>query len=238
MERGASLLDSKARLYEYKARTRPASSYKSIIDFMPPKIVRLLDVGCGPGTLTFPLSSRAEFAVGIDVSPSALALARQRQSEQGNPNIAWVIASAEALPFAANAFDAVVSVYAVRFTNIAKTFSEMGRVLTFGGHLGVRDYLFTSKAFAFWLTYIPYMLRSLPKWARHYGVRRSLEMLVYLSTPSGIAERRKSTSLTANEFERLAANAFPSSQIDTSRAGLVLWEKPVSTNMLSEATNS
>jgi SAM-dependent methyltransferase len=58
---------------------------------------RLLDVGCGPGTVTLRLAPLFEAAVGLD--PDAEMLARaSRAAEQGIGNASWVRERAEALP--------------------------------------------------------------------------------------------------------------------------------------------
>ncbi len=62
---------------------------------------RLLDAGCGPGTLTVRLAHLFEEAVGLDPDPSMIAEARQAAQEQGIANITWVQAQAEDLPNAA-----------------------------------------------------------------------------------------------------------------------------------------
>src|SRR5688572_19332228 len=56
---------------------------------------RLLDVGCGPGTLTLPLAACFAEAVGIDPDLEMLAEAGRRQAELGIGNPRWVHARAE-----------------------------------------------------------------------------------------------------------------------------------------------
>ena len=62
---------------------------------------RLLDGGCGPGTLTLRLARLFEQTVGLDPDPAMLAEGRRVAVEQGTPNIRWVRALAEDLPEAA-----------------------------------------------------------------------------------------------------------------------------------------
>ncbi len=62
---------------------------------------RLLDVGCGPGTLTVRLTHLFEEAVGLDPDRAMIAEGRRAAQEQGIANIAWVQAQAEDLPGAA-----------------------------------------------------------------------------------------------------------------------------------------
>ena len=62
---------------------------------------RLLDAGCGPGTLTVRLAHLFEEVVGLDPDPGMLAEARRAARERGVTNIHWVQALAEDLPEAA-----------------------------------------------------------------------------------------------------------------------------------------
>lgn len=56
---------------------------------------RLLDVGCGPGTLTIPLAPLFAEAIGLDPDAEMLAQAERRARESGAPPIRWVRAFAE-----------------------------------------------------------------------------------------------------------------------------------------------
>jgi SAM-dependent methyltransferase len=59
---------------------------------------RLLDVGCGPGTLTLILAPLFQEAIGLDPDPGMLAEARRLAEERDQHNIRWVQARAEDLP--------------------------------------------------------------------------------------------------------------------------------------------
>lgn len=63
----------------------------------------ILDLGCGTGTLTDQLSSRAGSVVGIDASPEMVGRAKQRF-----PHLAFMVGDALELPFA-HRFDIVFS---------------------------------------------------------------------------------------------------------------------------------
>jgi ubiquinone/menaquinone biosynthesis C-methylase UbiE len=67
----------------------------------------VLDVACGTGVLACNMAERvgpAGSVVGVDVNKEMLAVAKRKA-----PTLEWHAARAEALPFAENSFDAVVS---------------------------------------------------------------------------------------------------------------------------------
>src|SRR5690349_21244476 len=68
--------------------------------------MRLLDVAAGPGRLTRAAADRGALAVGCDLAPAMVALARQL-----NPGIRFDEASADALPYPPGSFDAVVCAF-------------------------------------------------------------------------------------------------------------------------------
>ncbi len=93
---------------------------------------RVLELGCGTGRLL--LKARARSRVGVDVSRRMVAQA----CAQGLRAIAG---SAEALPFADDTFDAVLSGNgAFVYIDYSKCFPEVARVLRPGGRMAVHQY--------------------------------------------------------------------------------------------------
>lgn len=96
---------------------------------------RVLDVGCGTGAATVAAARMAApggRVVGLDPNPEMLAVARVK------PGIEWIEGRAEALPFANDDFDAVVSQFAMMFfEDREKGLREMARVLAPGGRMAV-----------------------------------------------------------------------------------------------------
>jgi ubiquinone/menaquinone biosynthesis C-methylase UbiE len=68
--------------------------------------LRLLDVGCGPGTITVDLAGIVVpgQVTGIEPVPDALDLAREYAQRCGQGNIDFVVADVHALQFADNTF--------------------------------------------------------------------------------------------------------------------------------------
>jgi SAM-dependent methyltransferase len=92
---------------------------------------RVLDVGCGPGSLTTELVRRlgASYVAAVDPSEPFVAAARAR-----NPGVDVRQASAEALPYPDGAFDAALAQLVVHFmADPVAGLREMARVTRPGG---------------------------------------------------------------------------------------------------------
>jgi SAM-dependent methyltransferase len=59
---------------------------------------RLIDVGCGPGSVALLLAGLFEEVVGVDPDPGMIAAAEARAGERGVANARWVRMTAESLP--------------------------------------------------------------------------------------------------------------------------------------------
>jgi SAM-dependent methyltransferase len=124
--------DALAMLTRRTAATR-ASFFLS---FLTPGM-RVLDVGCGPGTITRGLAeavSPGGSCVGIDAEASQIELARAAPVA----NLSFEAASAYTLPFPDGSFDAVFS-HALfeHLARPAEVAAELFRVLRPGGSVGV-----------------------------------------------------------------------------------------------------
>ena len=102
---------------------------------------RVLDIGCGTGTFVRRLLDRNpdQSVAGVDVSGGMLAEAQRKAGAA--PNVRFVQASAEALPFEASSFDVVVTASALHYARRPDAvLAEAARVLRAGGRLVVVDW--------------------------------------------------------------------------------------------------
>jgi SAM-dependent methyltransferase len=89
---------------------------------------RLLDVGCGPGSLTIPLALHFEQVVGVDADQQMLAIGAQRAAAAGASNIEWVHRRAEDLTVDAGPFRVVTLAQAFHWMDrerVARLLREM-----------------------------------------------------------------------------------------------------------------
>jgi SAM-dependent methyltransferase len=94
---------------------------------------RILDLACGPGTLTLPLAGavgRQGRVVGVDLAPGMIELLR----EAAPPNVEAQLGDMDALRFADGSFDAVTCGHGLQFVpDLGATLREARRVLRPGG---------------------------------------------------------------------------------------------------------
>ncbi|HJM89682.1 MAG TPA: methyltransferase domain-containing protein [Dehalococcoidia bacterium] len=101
---------------------------------------RVLDFGCGPGTITAGLARVAGSVVGLDVVPEVLRVARDHTAEQRATNAQFANASVYALPFAGESFDVAYAHQVLQhLADPVAALREAGRVLRSGGVVAVRD---------------------------------------------------------------------------------------------------
>lgn len=104
--------------------------------------MRLLDVGCGPGSITRGLAERVApgQVIGLDLSGETLAAARDDAAARGLENLRYEEGSVYELAFADESFDVVYAhQVAQHLREPGAALREMLRVMRPGGLLAVRD---------------------------------------------------------------------------------------------------
>jgi demethylmenaquinone methyltransferase/2-methoxy-6-polyprenyl-1,4-benzoquinol methylase/ArsR family transcriptional regulator len=102
---------------------------------------RLLDIGCGAGRMLELLAPRAETAIGVDLSPAMLGVARAQMEKAGLRNVQLRQGDIYALPVEADTVDlAIVHQVLHYLDNPARALREAARALAPGGRLLVVDF--------------------------------------------------------------------------------------------------
>lgn len=91
---------------------------------------RMIDVGCGPGTVALMVAHLFEEAVGVDPDADMLAEAERRAAEAGVHHVRWVKARGEDLPFDLGTF---------RVATFAQSFHWMDRPRVAANILGMLE---------------------------------------------------------------------------------------------------
>jgi 2-polyprenyl-3-methyl-5-hydroxy-6-metoxy-1,4-benzoquinol methylase len=131
----------------------------------------LLDVGCGPGTITVDLARRVApgRVLGLDVSPAPLDEARTA-AEHAGVAVTFAVGDTYALEAADDSFDVVHAHQVLQhLTDPVAALREMARVCRPGGVIAVRDVDYAT------FTWFP-LDRGLDRWLElYYGVARGNE---------------------------------------------------------------
>lgn len=104
---------------------------------------KILDIGCGPGTITLGLAKRAGASgavVGVDFSPDAIALAKSNANSAGQENVRFVEGDLYALDVEPASFDIVHAHQVLQhLSDPVETLRGMARYCKPGGLIAVRD---------------------------------------------------------------------------------------------------
>ena len=127
-------------LRSHRWRTADNSAAYLLPHLRPPRSI--LDVGCGPGTLTADLARRVAPGpvVGIDSSEEVIAQARATAAQAGPPSLAFEVGDLFDLRFGDDAFDVVHAHQVLQHVgDPVAALVEMRRVCRPGGLVAVRD---------------------------------------------------------------------------------------------------
>jgi len=102
---------------------------------------RILDVACGPGTLSLMAAERVKEVQSIDFSENMVTLFNRRLEEEGIRNASVRLGDGQNLPFEDNFFDAAFSMFGlIFFPDRGKGFAEIFRTLKPGGQIAVSSW--------------------------------------------------------------------------------------------------
>jgi SAM-dependent methyltransferase len=111
-----------------------AHYHRLILEAVPPGCQRVLDVGCGEGTLARQLTHLVPHVVGIDQDAASIELAR-RQDLGGT--IGLIHGDFRTHPFAPGTFDMITSVAALHHMDARAALNRMSQLLAPGGTLAI-----------------------------------------------------------------------------------------------------
>lgn len=118
-----------------------ANSAAYLLDAVQPHM-RILDIGCGPGTITADLAELVPegHVTGVDHAPGILDRARATAAERGLENVEFAVADVHALDYPDDSFCVVHAHQVLQHVgDPVRALSEMRRVCAPGGIVAARD---------------------------------------------------------------------------------------------------
>ena len=115
---------------------------------------KVLDVGCGTGSLTLKLASKVDHITGIDPSPQRIEVAHRKLTGMNHGNITFELGSSDDIGrYGENVFDIIYMNAVFHWINDKKeALNNIYRTLNPGGKLGIftgdKDHAFTVKIIA------------------------------------------------------------------------------------------
>jgi ubiquinone/menaquinone biosynthesis C-methylase UbiE len=119
-----------------------------LLSYLEPDM-HILDVGCGPGTITIDFATRVPKGkvVGLEQEPEVLKQARATASERKIDNVQFVAGDLNSIPYPDGTFDVVHAHQVIQYVpDPVKALAEMRRVTKRGGIIAVRDSDFAAMA--------------------------------------------------------------------------------------------
>ncbi|KAF2143184.1 uncharacterized protein K452DRAFT_225320 [Aplosporella prunicola CBS 121167] len=140
MSQSSSYIHGAATVRSHSTRTASADC-PHLLPHLTDKL-RILDVGCGPGTISCDLAALVPQGqvVGVDVSAHVVSAAREVAKERGLKNVEFAEGDVYGLPFGDNEFDVVHAHQVLQHVgDPVRGLREMRRVLKPDGLLSLRE---------------------------------------------------------------------------------------------------
>ena len=124
---------------------------------------KVLDLAGGTGDIAFRIAKRGAQVTVADINPGMLGVGKERADKRGFPEMEFVEANAEEMPFADQSFDAVTIAFGIRnVTDIPKALRDIRRTLKWGGRFYCLEFS-SSEWPGFAKLYDAYTLNLVPK---------------------------------------------------------------------------
>jgi SAM-dependent methyltransferase len=95
---------------------------------------RVLEYGCGPGSMAFDLARQGSIVTGIDISNVAIELAKAEAQKQGLENLDFLEMNAEEATFEDDRFDLICGTGILHHLDLEKAYAVLARTLHADGN--------------------------------------------------------------------------------------------------------
>jgi 2-polyprenyl-3-methyl-5-hydroxy-6-metoxy-1,4-benzoquinol methylase len=223
-----SLDDVRSDFDEIAQLVEPGASGVDLFDhfllsLVPERAVRVLDVGCGLGRLTWAIAAREREVVGVDLSPRMLE--RAKMSGQ-SPQVSFHHGDFVTSDFDGRRFDCIVSAAALHHMEQPAAVVRMIAMLTPGGRLIIHDLRRNDgivESLRAWVALAGHVMTSLARTGRALPPRRVRKVWA--------RHGARETYLSLTEARALAVQNLPGAAVYSHALWryTIVWDKPLLT---------
>lgn len=177
--------------------------------------IRVLDIGCGNGSLLAALAPHIAAGVGVDASPAMIDMARQRFGKLANLQFEPI--PEPTLPFGNSSFDLIISFMSFRYLDWDPIMAEIRRVLAPGGRILIVDMAAAPVRPRDAVRFIRSKGRHLLQRRRHPGFYSKLQRLV--SDPAWQQMLRYNPVRAEHEYRWYLTSRFPKGKVNVLNIG-------------------
>ena len=177
--------------------------------------LRVLDIGCGNGSLLAELASDIGEGIGVDASAEMIERARERFGKHSNLRFEQI--TGPDLPFEERSFDLVLSFMSFRYLDWDPIMKEIRRVLAPGGRILIVDMAAAPFRFRESFSLLRSKARHWKSRRRHPEFARNLHTLV--SHPDWKKMVQYNPARAEHEYRWYLKSRFPEGRIETLNLG-------------------
>jgi len=187
---------------------------------VPKRIEKALEVGCGTGTFTRMLSSRAQHVTALDISPQMIRIAK---SQTAAANINYELADVMTRSLPPCEFDCIVSLATLHHVPFPEAVIKLQAALKSGGILILHDVLRNAGVFGFGLNAVAFPLSLIRRFVKTGHFMAPVEV-----RQAWRAHGQNETYLTIKQVREMCRHFLPGARIIRHLLWryTVVWNKP------------
>ena len=174
-----TLFQGTAKLYAVYRPKYPTKIFSLIKKYSSKKKdLRILDLGCGPGTLSIPLGKYAKELVAVDINNGMINEGRRQAKLANVKNIRWIVSPVENLETTIGKFDIIVFSNSFHWMNKRKVLKLVSKMLSPNG------LLILISGHSWWNSNIPWHQTVITTIKKYLGQKRKAGKGLYKSSNS------------------------------------------------------
>jgi SAM-dependent methyltransferase len=210
-------------------RINPPRYDEMLSGFLPARVDRALDAGCGPGHLAFYLADHASEVWAVDISGAMIAQARRRGANCCKGNLRYLVMDLQRVPLKRGTLDFVGSDCVLHDTLLEITVPALRDLLKAGGRMVIRDLVTPNPSrstSALWQ--VLRTARQIPRYLRQFGPHDARRLLSFELSPAWVRQRSRSERNTPAAFQAVYSRLLPGCRFaDYGWAMAALWQAPL-----------